>query len=102
MGRGHNSLPYVLRALTNVWLPLLRRYWAHPDQTGSIGHSMTVAACGALCGAKPACLAFNVYDPNQVTQPLSAGGSACYTYSTTRLASFTNDARGLIRTCVKA
>ena len=42
-----------------------------------------------------------VYDPSVITEPSTAGGSACYTFSSGPLAGFTPDARGLIRTCVK-
>ncbi len=37
----------------------------------------------------------------QVTEPITAGGSACYTFSN-GLGQFTRDLRGLIRTCVRS
>eukprot|EP00039_Didymoeca_costata_P002889 m.63538 g.63538 ORF g.63538 m.63538 type:complete len:571 (-) comp11584_c0_seq1:18-1730(-) len=76
-------------------------YWADPDQKQSEGHSMTVEQCGDLCNSKQGCLAFEVYDPSQVTEPQSRGGSACYTFSSGLKPPFTQDMRGLIRTCTK-
>jgi hypothetical protein len=75
-------------------------YWADPDQKTAAGHSKSVAECGSYCAAKPGCTAFEVYDPGQVTEPSSKGGSACYTFSN-GLKNFLPDSRGLIRTCVK-
>jgi hypothetical protein len=74
-------------------------YWANPDQKASGGHAKSVADCGVYCAGKGGCKGFEVYDPNDVTEPSSVGGSACYTYSN-GLAAFTPDQRGLIRTCV--
>ena len=52
-------------------------YWANPDQKGSTGHGKNVTACGAFCLSKAGCAAYEVYDPWQVTEPISSGGSAC-------------------------
>jgi len=75
-------------------------YWSKPDQKGSTGHNNSVAGCGAACAAKQGCEAFEVYDPELVTEPMAAGGSACYTFSD-GLGQFTRDMRGLVRTCVR-
>ena len=75
-------------------------YWSEPDQKAPGGHSKSVDACGAYCASKVGCTAFEVYDPEQVTEPSSKGGSACYTFSN-GLKNFVSDSRGLIRTCVK-
>ena len=77
-------------------------YWSNPDQRTSRGHSLNITACAANCTELYRCTAFEVYDPFQVTEPISLGGSACYTFSNGTQKPFTNDNRGLIRTCVKA
>ena len=56
-----------------------------------------MAECGALCSAKAGCKAFEVYDPQGVTVPQSG----CYTFTGELKQPFTNDKRGLIRTCTK-
>ena len=58
----------------------------------------TVTECGAMCSAKAGCRAFEVYDPQGVTVPRSG----CYTFTGNLTPPFTNDKRGLIRTCTKA
>ena len=73
-------------------------YWQSPHLVGA---GMTVAQCGAACAAEKGCAAFEVYDPARVTEPSSAGGSSCYTFSKLD-ASFKADKRGLIRTCVRS
>ena len=83
------------------YTPHASGYWADADQKKPRGHSWTVAQCAAYCTTLKHCMAFEVYDPNQVTEPSTEGGSACYTFSN-GLGSFVADKRGLIRTCVKA
>ena len=75
-------------------------FWSDPDQKASTGHGKSVPDCGALCTATPSCLAFEVYDPYHTTEPVSQGGSACYTFSH-GLVGFHADNRGLIRTCME-
>lgn len=68
------------------------------------GSNVSVAACAQLCSlaATPSCVGFDVYDPMEVTEPASSGGSSCYLYSAdaTKGSKFTPDHRGLVRTCL--
>ena len=70
---------------------------SNADQASPGVPGKTVAECGALCSAKAGCKGFEVYDPQGVTVPQSG----CYTFTGTLKQPFTNDKRGLIRTCTK-
>lgn len=76
-------------------------YWANPDQTPGSNAGVSVVGCGAQCDKKKGCVGFEVYDPAQVTEPSSRGGSSCFTFTSKLKMPFTDDERGLIRTCVK-
>jgi hypothetical protein len=76
-------------------------FWSNADQKPAQEKGVSVAACGAQCAAKKGCVGFEVYDPMQVTEPFVRGGSSCYTFTNELKQPFTNDMRGLIRTCVK-
>jgi hypothetical protein len=73
-------------------------YWKAPDAEAD---GTTIEACGAKCTAMGlACKGFEVYDTWSVTKQMQGGG--CYTYSHGLQLPFTADARGLVRTCVRA
>jgi hypothetical protein len=84
---------FLIPAEADAWRP--RR--SNADQASPGVPGKTVDECGALCSVKAGCKAFEVYDPQGVTVPRSG----CYTFTGTLKQPFTNDKRGLIRTCTK-